>query len=548
MSIMTLKKRIALVAATALTAGFLSVVSAPVANAYTNADYTAASNTNGGLISIASGSSAICSANAFDGTSLTLGADTGGTDSADLVSLTLPVGSRVKMAAAGTTDIVYSSGTGIFLEDLTATTVSVNGTKFTAAGTADQFFIVANAVGTGYVKNYGAGTTVLSAITVSVVASCASAATWSDSTSLVETSTASDTAPDGETGSTYTYVDADTAYISLLPKNAFGADLPAGTWVVSATGAVNVGIGLAVTPTVGATSVASVTGDGADVFVSVEQKTSGTAVDTVVTISYNGATVYSRSLKFTGDLATITVSGVDVQDIVANNLTGIYDVVAKDAAGNFLASVVSGDSTKYGSIVTSVTGGTTNTSGSATVSTTSWTCNSKSGSQTVRVKSTNNAGTTIYSNDFVALCGGAAYTYTASLDKASYIPGDIATLTITAKDASGFAPMKGETVDAAAAAPSIAGSQMTPINTPVAADTFNSPVGSKVYTFTVGSTAGKYNMAVNLGYTGNSAISVPYTVASNGDVSNAEVLKSIVALIASINKQIQALQKLILKR
>jgi hypothetical protein len=35
---------------------------------------------------------------------------------------------------------------------------------------------------------------------------------------------------------------------------------------------------------------------------------------------------------------------------------------------------------------------------------------------------------------------------------------------------------------------------------------------------------------------------------STASVSNAEVLKSIVALIASINKQIQALQKLILRR
>ena len=35
---------------------------------------------------------------------------------------------------------------------------------------------------------------------------------------------------------------------------------------------------------------------------------------------------------------------------------------------------------------------------------------------------------------------------------------------------------------------------------------------------------------------------------SSSTVTNAEVLKSIVALIASINKQIQALQKLILKR
>ena len=43
------------------------------------------------------------------------------------------------------------------------------------------------------------------------------------------------------------------------------------------------------------------------------------------------------------------------------------------------------------------------------------------------------------------------------------------------------------------------------------------------------------------------AVSVPYTIKTSG-VTNEDVLKSIVALIASINKQIQALQKLILKR
>jgi len=42
---------------------------------------------------------------------------------------------------------------------------------------------------------------------------------------------------------------------------------------------------------------------------------------------------------------------------------------------------------------------------------------------------------------------------------------------------------------------------------------------------------------------------VAYKVASGTTaVSNADVLKSIVSLIATINKQIQALQKLILKR
>jgi glutaredoxin 2 len=57
-------------------------------------------------------------------------------------------------------------------------------------------------------------------------------------------------------------------------------------------------------------------------------------------------------------------------------------------------------------------------------------------------------------------------------------------------------------------------------------------------------------MAVNLtGVTTDTAKAVKYSVkASTSTVSNADVLKSIVALIASINKQIQALQKLILAR
>jgi hypothetical protein len=44
-------------------------------------------------------------------------------------------------------------------------------------------------------------------------------------------------------------------------------------------------------------------------------------------------------------------------------------------------------------------------------------------------------------------------------------------------------------------------------------------------------------------------ITLPYSIKSSSTaVTNADVLKSIVALIASINKQIQALQKLILAR
>ena len=60
-------------------------------------------------------------------------------------------------------------------------------------------------------------------------------------------------------------------------------------------------------------------------------------------------------------------------------------------------------------------------------------------------------------------------------------------------------------------------------------------------------TAGTFNAVVSIAGGTTKSATAAYKV-SGGDASNADVLKSIVALIASINKQIQALQKLILKR
>jgi hypothetical protein len=82
----------------------------------------------------------------------------------------------------------------------------------------------------------------------------------------------------------------------------------------------------------------------------------------------------------------------------------------------------------------------------------------------------------------------------------------------------------------------------------------NKTDGTRSYTFTVGGTtavtAGAYVAIVDYASLLASTKQSPAYKISTGstDVSNAEVLKSIVALIASINKQIQALQKLILQR
>jgi hypothetical protein len=157
------------------------------------------------------------------------------------------------------------------------------------------------------------------------------------------------------------------------------------------------------------------------------------------------------------------------------------------------------------------------------------------------------------------------------LDKASYIQGEIATMTITFKDSAGNLANSYDAVDAVTGSgasgltnASIASPMLAlvgAINTTAA--TTNATIkpglsGTRTYTFTVGTasglSAGSYNAivdfpTVNALNSTQKPAPVAYKVTTGGSsVTNEDVLKSIVALIASINKQIQALQKLILKR
>jgi hypothetical protein len=167
----------------------------------------------------------------------------------------------------------------------------------------------------------------------------------------------------------------------------------------------------------------------------------------------------------------------------------------------------------------------------------------------IKFKTSNGIGGYIYSDDVTATCAGNPANYTASLDKAAYVPGDIATLTITAKDSKGVLTNDAATLSSGSTI-SITGSNLTAVTTPLSTDTFSG--GTKTVKFTVGATGGAYNLIVDLPLWNSTtysqtAVSVPYKITTSG-VTNEDVLKSIVALIASINKQIQALQKLILKR
>jgi hypothetical protein len=239
-------------------------------------------------------------------------------------------------------------------------------------------------------------------------------------------------------------------------------------------------------------------------------------------------------------------------------------ITAQDSAGNSIGAVsITGElvspASADSSIVTAVATATT-TVGSATVNggtspasvpaTIGWTCGSTSSNGVkIKYKTSNGIGGYIYSDEVTATCAGNPANYTASLDKASYVPGDIATLTITAKDSKGVLTNDAATLSSGSTI-SITGSNLTAVTTPLSTDTFSG--GTKTVKFTVGATGGAYNLIVDLPLWNTTtysqtAVSVPYKITTSG-VTNEDVLKSIVALIASINKQIQALQKLILKR
>jgi hypothetical protein len=301
------------------------------------------------------------------------------------------------------------------------------------------------------------------------------------------------------------------------------------------------------------------------------------AVDTVVTITYNGTELGKRTLKFTGAPVKITIDSANagVGGSEADNaLLAGYEIT--DAAGNLLTSAGAGstgatanntpvlatagivvDPTQ--SQVTAVSNISDEASGYNGVF--GWTCGVGSGSAKVYLYYINAVTLAkIASNTHDAACAYGVRKYEASLDKASYAPGEVATLTITATDKNGKAVYDysgtagaGEDLGTLAKSPEITLPQMTAVSAPTWSDEFAG--GKKTYKFTVGTTEGSFSGIVNLpdhnsSTYGVAAKTVAYKVAAaaTGAVSNADVLKAIVSLIASINKQIAALQKALLKR
>ena len=325
-----------------------------------------------------------------------------------------------------------------------------------------------------------------------------------------------------------------TGYVNVRAMDAYAAQLST-SGVIQATATNGAVVAWDAAPSTQVNTAAK-TGTSGVLYVVQGTANENKPVNTTITITFNGVTLATKSIAFSGRAASISVTGVDIA--LSNGArTGTYDFVVKDSAGNQLAGVTpTADSTKYTSQVTAVSVG--GASSATAVQTGGWTCAATSGSSIVRIKHVLSDLSEIYSNEFVAACGLGVNKYTVSLDKNSYVPGEIATLTISAIDINGAKVADTSTVGSGVA---ISGGGMTAVVASTSADTFAQ--GIKTYKFTVGNVNGAYNMIVDLpAYVATDAAkTVSYKIA-DGAISNAEVLNGIVALIASITKQIEQLQ------
>jgi hypothetical protein len=280
-----------------------------------------------------------------------------------------------------------------------------------------------------------------------------------------------------------------------------------------------------------------------------------------------------------GKVAKLTVANVGTQDLgTASGATpaqwmyqevglytaALFTVLAQDSAGNTVITpatigTFSADSTTLTTVVQTMSfprlASSTSSSSTSRFSYGSWTCGAVAGEANVKIKLTLAAtGDVISSDAFKARCADNPFTYTVSTDKPTYTQGDLAKVTVAFKDSKGFAANNVTPLGANTwSLPQMTGVTFA-LSSPFASSTgVTKADGTIVYTFAVGTaatTAGTYTGIVEFASPlGGTAATPTYTIKLvNTDVSFTEVLKSVIALIASINKQIQALQKLILKR
>ena len=468
--------------------------------------------------------------------------------------------------------------TTVGVTDGTATPVAIRWAAGTTPGTYTVGMNRSNATTQLSATEFGG--TLTGQITVTVVAATSGGAYSAPYSACNTRSSSQGHGVATNIDTTSAIVNGTAGYIVFDADDAYDASLDSGAIVVSATGGALVSLANnGSTAAAGTTSTVVLSAAPTDKVIQVNQGTANAPLTTTVTVTYNGTTICTKTMSIRGEISKLEIANIGVGDLGANDSitagtdswifrtlgdaarAGLFTVVGRDSAGNAVVTNAGGSfSADSATLTTQVTGLTvpeTATNVSSTSATFgiygigTWTCSSTAGSSSVKLKWTNTgSGTVVTSDAFTAACADDPYTYSASFDKASYVQGELATLTVQFLDSKGN---KANNVGAHGAMTTNSTPMLTVISS-VSGTIANKNGGFRTYSYSVGTstgiTAGSY--VASIAYSGlplgtTQTPSYRVTTATT-DVSNAEVLKSIVALIASINKQIAALQKLILQR
>ena len=536
---------------------------------------TTATSANGGL-SLAS--AAVGTGVIYSGAKISLTAT--GTSATNGVSVVVTGGTLSSVASTGTTPTLAVSGS--------ATTATSDGADartlygvFTVNAAVGSTATIAAYSGADVVGNTTATSGTLLGFWTLTVASASAAGTYSPTYSSIFTQTAvtKGTTAGGAAGTYVGTYDVSTridngkvGVIVYQLADAYAGAVTSGTLSATATNSATINIVDAGADAIAGAYAASTSFDTQALsntayngYIVVNQPVANTAGSTTVTITLDGTVLATKTLNWNGDAASISVdtansvvSFINGQDEDTENQQSGIVYVVKDAAGNAITQTalptISGAT---GSLVGASIGTTSNTT-SGVLQTTSVgygavtmvvPSSALNGAGTYKLKVSNSAGTSIYSQEVKATVSrGGLNSFSASWDKASYNPGEIAVLTIQGKDV--YGNLIGDGTEATGLSLTVAGSATAGFTSVGTACSATSAFSEGVITCKfAANTEGAWSYSVDVSTATPQSASVgALKITSGGGVSNADVLKAIVSLIASINKQIAALQKALLKK
>ena len=482
-------KRVALVAVTALVAGSFSAVSASAAP---SAAYTTMYDTTNGYQVVGG-----------------LATVTITTDTSTVASVVLSGAGSVVSATAGTnTSLGGTPSTGTYSVTTTSSGAGTSTVVLTSAATGTSTLTI-----TPYNSNGTVGTAVTKAVTW--VASTTIAPSVTNSTSFIGSGTTAASADVAVTADKA--AGTQVANVAIVIKDANGNALNGQTLSATISGPGLIAFNQSSATQAGTARAASLTLTSSQNSAYLGISSDGTAGVSTITISAGSTVISTETVTFTGSAASYTATNTAsvysaTGAVIGSGTAQTITVSVKDAAGNAVVNGTTVYASSSDTTVAAITASATTTSGVATFTVTG----AKVGSAVITFGNAASSPT-LSITDAITVGSATVAKVSLSLDDSSYVPGQAATLTVSAVDASGNAVADGNyTLFSVAGASSLA---LAAGSLPAASTAYAFVGGKKTFAINMPLTAGTVKITATDNLTALNALSVSATVSGSSEAA-----------------------------